>query len=216
VAYSIFQAGRGYAVYVQEFGKAEHQVTPWSTGWVAACDWARDSSAVLVSGGDLELWAAGGGDTTPRVVVRAPKQSALYQAKYSPNGRWLAFVSASGRGTNDRNQVVVTSAEGLADRSWLDVVPDHKFADKPRWSADGTMLYFLADEGILLNLWAVRFDPSVGKPVGRPFVVAKFDSPSFKIDPEISFTEMDVSRKFVFLTMRAVTGNIWMLDNADR
>jgi hypothetical protein len=47
-------------------------------------------------------------------------------------------------------------------------------------------------------------------------VVAKFDSPSFKIDPEISFTEMDVSRKFVFLTMRAVTGNIWMLDNADR
>jgi len=220
VAYSKFLAGQGYAVFVQEFGKAERQVTPWKRSWVAACDWVHDSSAVLVSAGDLELWATDGRDTKPRVALRAPQESGLYQAKFSPNGRWLAFVSAveTGRaaGVHERNQVGVTSVDGLPDREWLAVAPDHNFVDKPRWSADGRTLYFLADEAILLNLWAVRFDPSLGKLIGRPFEIARFDSPSFKIDPEISFTEMDVSRKFVFLTMRSVTGNIWMLDNVNR
>ena len=43
-----------------------------------------------------------------------------------------------------------------------------------------------------------------------------FDSPTLAISPDLARSEMDVSARHAVLTMKAVSGSIWMLDNVDR
>jgi hypothetical protein len=65
-------------------------------------------------------------------------------------------------------------------------------------------------------LWALPFDPERGIPLGTAFALTSFDSPNMLISSDISYSEMDVSARHVVLTMKTVSGSIWMLDNVDR
>ena len=66
------------------------------------------------------------------------------------------------------------------------------------------------------NLWAARFDADRGKPVGEPRALSTFDSPALHISPLLQQAQMDVSPQHVVLTMRSVSGSIWMLDDVGR
>jgi hypothetical protein len=57
---------------------------------------------------------------------------------------------------------------------------------------------------------------SVPRPVGDPFQLSAFDSPSLHISEDISRAEIDVSATDVVLTMKSVSGSVWMLDGVDR
>ena len=85
-------------------------------------------------------------------------------------------------------------------------------ADKPRWSPDGKLVYYILRHGSFFNLWAVRFDGVQGKTIGVPFQITRFDSPR----RQMAGLEIGVSPKRLILTMMEQTGNIWMLDNVDR
>jgi hypothetical protein len=91
------------------------------------------------------------------------------------------------------------------------------WVDKPRWSRDGKTLYFLGrQDGELLNLWGVRFDPATGQPVDTPFQITKFGSSGPRISPFVDQTEMSVGGRRLLLSMISETGDIWMLDNVDK
>ena len=210
VAYTNAKRGKGFAVFVQKLGGGETQIMPWSPAWVAPCDWAPDGSAVLIS---IVGWRHG----------RWIRTDPIHAGR---SGRWTGCivprqvfakwsVARIRRSWTAGYKVGVTRADGSPTRQWTAIDPNHRWTDKPRWSPDGRRLYFLAEEGSLLNLWATDFDQLHGVAIGTPFRIAAFSSPAFRIDPEISFTEMDVSTRFVFLTMRKSVGNIWMLDNVD-
>ncbi len=66
------------------------------------------------------------------------------------------------------------------------------------------------------NLWGVGFDPERGRPVGQPFALTAFDSPSMFISPHLVTAGMGVSSQHAVLTIKNVSGSIWMLDNVDR
>jgi hypothetical protein len=90
-------------------------------------------------------------------------------------------------------------------------------AGQARWAADGRTLYFISRRpGAFFNLWAVRFDPETGTPVGEPAALTSFEAPSLHISPWLQGAEMDISAEHAVLTMRSVTGSIWMLDNVDK
>ena len=55
------------------------------------------------------------------------------------------------------------------------------WADKPLWSADGRLIYFVSQAGGLGNVWGVEFDPIAGRPVGRPFQLTNFAGPGERI-----------------------------------
>jgi hypothetical protein len=82
---------------------------------------------------------------------------------------------------------------------------------------DGRTLYFISRRaGSNFNLWAVRFDPDRGIPVGDPFSLTAFDAPSLA-----HLTGRAAGRDGRILaaccaTMKAVSGSIWMLDSVDR
>jgi len=207
----------GYAIAVRKLGGAEQELTPRRPTWLAADDWLADGSAVLVtdrdkSGGWLEICPVDPPAGSPRIILKANGTN-FFQAKLSPNGRWLAFVAIND--TRGIWEVGVTTVDGPLDRKWISVALPPAIVDKPRWAVDGTRLYFFVSEGLYLNLWSVGFDPHSGLLVGHPAPVAKFSSPRFRIGPGL-FCEWDVSRRSAFLQMESTSGNIWMLDNADR
>ncbi len=147
-------------------------------------------------------------------MLSDPK-STFWQARYSPNGHWVSFVAFRNDGSG--SEIGVITAHAQRPSTWVRVAADHLSPDKPRWSADGKRLYFLSSKGgSFLNLWGVAFDPDRGVPVGQPYQLSDFDSPSFMVSPRLTTGELGVSSTRVLLTMRSATGAVWMLDNVDR
>ena len=138
----------------------------------------------------------------------------VWQGKLSPNGRWIAFMAAN-RESEAATITVIPSGEAPAGQ-WNHITDAHAWADKPRWSPDGKVLYFVQRRATFLNVWAVRFDPEAGKPAGPPFQVTNFDRPGHQYAPDTSASELSVSSTRLVLPIMEDSGNIWILDNVDR
>jgi hypothetical protein len=117
----------------------------------------------------------------------------------------------------DTLEMFLAPAGGAPPERWTRLAADHDWPDKPRWAPDGRTLYFISRRpAAYFNVWAQRFDPDRGVPVGQPFALTSFDSPGLYISPYLERAEMDVSARHLMLTMRSVTGSIWMLEGVDR
>jgi hypothetical protein len=129
--------------------------------------------------------------------VRAASQDTSGQDKSNPD--------TSGQHTS--------APEACPPPHWRRVAPDQLFVDKLRWSPDGRLLYFIArGAGSRFNVWATRIAPATGAPIDAPFQITHFDRPDLLISPEVEQAEMSVSATRLVLTMKKVTGSIWLLD----
>ncbi len=195
----------------------EELISPWdSKRMLLPFDWSPDDRALLVSlmephSVQFGLWPVAGGSGSGQTILSA-NDAALWEGQYSPDGRWLAFVSVSRTGTS----VNVVPAGRPAASEWLRVSPSGRWGDKPRWSPDGRRLYFLLRKEGLLNLWCVAFHPDREHPIGDPVQITHFESPRFMISPRLDFTGISVAPQHVAMTMRTATGNIWMIANVNR
>jgi hypothetical protein len=89
------------------------------------------------------------------------------------------------------------------------------YDDRPRWSPDGRLVYFLSTRGGFLNMWAKRFDPVERRAIGEPFPVTHFDSPARMIPPRMVQLGVAMSRDRVILPIREASGNIWILEGVN-
>jgi len=225
VAYSLFRLDRGeWALAVRTLPGPERVLSPWSSNAaLLPVDWTRDGSAILAvyfapidSDARLALWFVSPTASEPRLLM-AEAATNLWMGRYSPDGRWLAFLVNRAGGRGDRQELMVAPAHGAPRAQWVRIAADHSWADKPRWGPDGRTLYFLSRQGgAFFNLWGIRFDPARGQPRGEPFMITRYHSPALMISPEIGDTEIGVSAHRALLTLATVTGSIWMLDNVDK
>jgi Tol biopolymer transport system component len=81
------------------------------------------------------------------------------------------------------------------------------------WSPDGKTIYFVSGRGGFFNVWGIRFDAVKGKPVGDPFQVTSFESPSLMVPTNIPPVELSLTQEKLVLTIAEVSGSIWILDN---
>ena len=185
--------------------------------WFHLFGWSADGNHVLGSSElGLTAWsvaAAPRAETAARILASSSRYD-LSQSTSSPNGRWVSFVAVK----RDEPGVIVEvmPTTGADDRHWVPVTDEHGWADKPRWSPDGKLLYFTTRKDGFWNLWAVRFDAVQGKPAGAPFQVTHFGNPERELSPLIQSSEVGISAKRLVLTMMERTGSIWTVDTADR
>ncbi|HYM12465.1 MAG TPA: protein kinase, partial [Bryobacterales bacterium] len=182
-----------------------------------AWQWAHDGSRIL-------LTPAGPGRTRIRLMnvatgekveLLSHPQFNLYQANFSPDDRWVAFLANT---QSQRSQLFIAPARpvpapvsGDLAGDWIPVTSGGFRDDKPRWSPDGNLLYFISDRDGFLCFWAQRLDPAGKRPVGPPFSVYHFHGASRSImNVGLAQLEPAVARDKMTFNLAEVTGNIWM------
>ena len=184
-----------------------------------ATDWSADGQTLLVFSARgspqhyflclLPLSAAPHAETGMRVVTSHPEYN-LFYSRFSPDDRWIAFNAV--RGTDLSTIYVVPAAGG----EWTRITEEKGWSDKPNWSPDGRILYFVSDRIMgYLNVWGIHFDPGSGKPVGEPFQITSYKSESKMLWQERSLMNISVSEHRLVLPISEVEGSIWMLENMD-
>jgi Tol biopolymer transport system component len=180
-------------------------------------DWSPDGKSVLLSRyKDLisqpSIWQlfidpSLSGKSSAREITSDPNY-ALFQAHFSPDGKWIAFNATSASST--------IYAIPAAGGPWIRITDGKRWDDKPRWSPDGKTIYYLTERKGFFNVWGVHFDPQRGRTQGEPFQVTSFETPAFMVPNEIPAVDPSLTTGRLVLPMAQKTGNIWILDNVDR
>jgi DNA-binding winged helix-turn-helix (wHTH) protein/Tol biopolymer transport system component len=212
--------GREAALAVRDLDGRERLVSPWGRSGMLAFDWAPADKAVLGTWIEqgypgqsaLAIWPVGSMVATrPERVLLESRGVNFWQARYSPDHRWVSFVAQRMRNPGTVEIGIVAEGSNHAT-TWTRLAEDHVWPDKPRWSPDGRTLYFLSRgaDGYF-NLWGVSIDSARGAQAGKPFQVTRFSSPDWHIDPNMGDAGIGLARGRLVLPMQSVKGSIWLL-----
>jgi Tol biopolymer transport system component len=183
-------------------------------------DWTRDGGWIL--GGTnrptgysaiarYPVAAAPAAERGLEVVVQV-EDSDLWQARYSPDERFIAFTRVPRSGIGESVLHVVPAAGGPL----VAITESRRWADKPRWSADGSWLYYLSNRTAgTFNVWGQRIDPARGQPVGDPVALTRFHGPRVMISPLLASVELSVAPGALILPLHELSGNIWLLTRTE-
>jgi tricorn protease-like protein len=162
----------------------------------------------------MPLSAAPNAESKARLIMSS-RSELIDEIRVSPNARWLAFEGIKGGdhpggATNAALYIVATSAG-----AWIPITDGTAWDDKPRWSPDGKLIYFVSSRNGFPNVWAIRFDPEQGRPLGQPFPVTSFESPALMV-ADLSMNSISLSSTRLVLSMTETSGSIWVLDDVDK
>ena len=203
-------------------GRGERMVTEPEHVEMQASDWSRDGHAILGACrfGPHEKYATcvvplsaadRAGSRNVRVIASDPRRN-LFNQRFSPDQRWITLLAHDLSYASTSAVYVIPTTGGawraITDGSWFD--------DKPRWSPDGQVLYFVSNRTGVANVWARRFDGSSGTSIGEPFAVTSFRSAQFVLTPRTVQMDIAVTATDLLLPMSESRSDLWMLDNADR
>jgi dipeptidyl aminopeptidase/acylaminoacyl peptidase len=124
-------------------------------------DWSADGSSLLLSvldGGRWGVWTISTDPDGGAVPLLASEKNAR-DARYSPDGRWVAYAAEEG----DRPEVRVHTVSGPARR----LVVSGEGGNQPVWGRDGKLLYFVDLQGHIRSVdvhWAANGEPAFGLP----------------------------------------------------
>jgi WD40 repeat protein len=156
------------------------------------------------------VFPADAGSGAERRVLASDPHSNLWKARLSADQRWVAFTAPTGPGAS----AIYAVPAGGGDR--VKMTSGEYFDDRPRWSPDGRLVYFLSSRSGFFNVWARRFDPDRGTTLGEPIAITQFNDPAQMIPPRTVQLGMAVSRDRLIIPLAAASGNIWVLEGVNR
>ena len=130
---------------------------------------ASDGRRVLLRTGPrrVVLRDVSSGSETPVLEQQA---GALLDADLSWDDRWLAVSTARPDGTV-AIQAVPLEEGAPSGAGALEIARSDRWLSSPRWSPDGSRIYYLSVRDGFLCIWAQAVDPSTKAPHGEPFAV---------------------------------------------
>lgn len=190
-----------------------------ATNIAGGFDWLPDDNSFLVTRTDsgtnrAEIWQLPAkvipNSTRCGRKLISDRTYDLYQPNVSPDGRWIAFGAVKDSPTTLDSTLYVTPASG---GPWTKITDGKQWADKPRWSVDGKIIYFVSRRAGFFNVWGIHFDPLRGAAIGSAFAVTSLDSPRVGMPQHLPSVDVSLNQDHLVLTIEEVSGNLWVLDN---
>jgi eukaryotic-like serine/threonine-protein kinase len=176
-----------------------------------AWDWSPDNKYLLYWSMDLQQIGLVDIASRQKSIVLKHPQYTLLWARFSPDGRWIAFHASVGP---DRSQIFIAPFHGMSpigEEAWI-ALPgsdDHI----PRWSPDGNSLYLLSGRDGYLCLWRQRLHPNTKRPLGEAIEGYHLHGARRAITGvPLHYLEISVARDKLVFPMSERTGNIWMAE----
>ena len=183
-------------------------------GCERAWDWSPDKKTFLYLPMPLVRLHLGSLNLVTRQrsdVLKHPKYE-LARARFSPDGRWIAFVAGTGAGLFSRNRIAIVPADPPQDEErWIWITDDSTFHEKPRWSPDGNLLYYTSDRDGFRCIRAQRLDPVSKRPIGAPFdVYHSHGARTSLMNAGIQFLDISLTPNRLIFNLEERAGNIWL------
>jgi Tol biopolymer transport system component len=139
-----------------------------------------------------------------RRLLKAPQGVELLSPSLSWDGKWVSFMlRRSGRtvicATPVRPDDTVAS-----EAEWLQISPENGDASRPRFSPDGSTIYYELKRGGILILVKQKLDPATKRPLEKPLQLAQVEI-SGNVQNIVA-----VTRDRVFFNTDEIRSNIWM------
>ena len=218
--------GKRLAYYCEKSAPGENEIDLWSsdtrtqqrlmppnTNGKMPHDWTPDGRELLIveetRNSRSEIWSvptSPAPDTLPRKVATDPRYD-LYQPHFSPDGHWIVLEAV----TVPFSESVLYVIPVKGGR-WIPLPAIGHWDDKPRFSPDGKVIYYLSERHGFFNVWGIRFDKDRGVLTGKPFRVTNFESPDLMVPTFISPVELSIAKDKFVVNLAEVSGSIWMLE----
>jgi Tol biopolymer transport system component len=180
-----------------------------------ASDWSADNKRLLIQTyPQAKIYVYDAASRRESLFLSKPGYE-LFQAKFSPDNRAVALIGCDSQrpGIDCRIFVVPLKSDGAPDAdNWITIDHPSRWDDKPRWSPDGSLIYFVSDRDGQFCLWAQRLDTRTQRPVGTPFPAYHFHNSRLAMNNVgTGELEIDVARDKIVMGLGELTGNIWSL-----
>ncbi len=178
-------------------------------------DWSPDGKTVLYYKQDApsKRWRGAIGvldlDSMSATAFLEDPEFDLWEGHFSHDGRWVAFNSVK---DNKSSRIFIAPfRKTLVPRSEWIAVTRGDWDDKPRFSVDGKLIFFVTGRDGPRRLWAQKLRSDM-RPDGKPVAVYP---PELRA-PVISHDGISVGAGLVVFTRSESAGNIWLLEPARR
>ena len=207
IAFLRLHGVEGTILVIPAAGGAERRVADVATWFGSALSWSRDGTELAVSdrGSPSEpfgvtLVAVGDGRKR-RLTVPGPENTGDAFAKFSPDGRQLAFARLRASGDVTAGDLYVISATGGKPRA---LTSDSRFIGDLDWGPGGEDVFFYSNRfsnhtiDTAVRLWRVPLsgEPTLLWPDGQPHDIAAIDT--------FGETPMEISRLWRFSSARSM------------
>ena len=180
-------------------------------------DWSPDNGYLLVSERNpSRISRVSATDGERSEMIRFGDGNVVDAARFSPDGRWVAFARRDEENWVGQVLVAPANASSLVAQSDCIAVTNQEHLDlMPRWSADGGSLYFLSNRTGNLDIWQVALNADK-RPRGEPRPVRTFDTTRFSV-ATIAYEHLgfDVGVDRIYFTLQELTGRIFLMRPTD-
>jgi eukaryotic-like serine/threonine-protein kinase len=210
VAYTSGKEARVYAAPVN--GGSLKMIVSGGYAW----DWSLHNRRLLFDGKEYQVHAGDVSTGSEKLFLSRPGYS-LFQTRFSPDDRAIALVGCWPPVATDPPQcqiyvVPIENGVPVPWQRWIAIDHSGRWDDKPRWSPNGELIYFISDRDGYLCLWAQRVERQTKQLVGLPFPVYHFHNSRLAMaNMDTCPLEFDVAKDKIVFGLGELTGNIWGL-----
>src|SRR5262249_36151917 len=176
IAFFSYRGSEKPTLYIKSLSDTDEGASPLQAGYQTPTDWSSDGQFIAYTEQDFEdplskktLWLLPlPGDRKPILFLRTRFNES--RARFSPNRRWVAYVSDE----SWRQEVYVRSFFGSGEKARISTAG----GSRPCWRHDGEELFYLSGDN---QLMAVPVKTGASFEAGAPVALFRIASPGWNV-----------------------------------